>query len=454
MIEYADLECPSCARGRMLGSGLDVRRVFRHFPVVSKPPRARALAARRRGRRAAGPLLGVRTTRSTPTRAPRRSRTCGSAASGSASTSTASRRDRRSDAVADRVERDFRERHPGRRDQHADAFVDRVANSGQCPAPSCSISARRRRRRGRASGRCPTKPAKRSRDASDEAGMAVVARPSSRWPLLAARRRAGLSRRAALDHRAGRRRGRTQLHQRSPQRLAASPSARSTAPSSGWVTARLRRRSGDWDVAVFDTRRRSGWSPARRSFGATRARAGLRVRRSAPRRPGLPPLGPCPHRAPSTSTSKRSTRASEARRSSRSSGCPRPPRAEETSSTRLGLDLTEHGGQGLRRAWCCTARGRRDACAGTSFSYTNEVADLAADAGAPAEPRRAGARSAQRARVGAAERPHRQLPPAGRLQERDEDSWWRRTRPGEADHAAVQDARRACRCRASRSPRT
>jgi protein-disulfide isomerase len=44
VIEYADLECPYCARAHELMSGVAVRRLFRHFPVVSKHPRARVLA--------------------------------------------------------------------------------------------------------------------------------------------------------------------------------------------------------------------------------------------------------------------------------------------------------------------------------------------------------------------------------------------------------------------------
>jgi protein-disulfide isomerase len=44
VIEYADLECPYCAKAHALLSGVAVRRVFRHFPVVSKHPRARVLA--------------------------------------------------------------------------------------------------------------------------------------------------------------------------------------------------------------------------------------------------------------------------------------------------------------------------------------------------------------------------------------------------------------------------
>ena len=44
VIEYGDYECPYCAKADALLSGLPVRRVFRHFPVVSKHPRARVLA--------------------------------------------------------------------------------------------------------------------------------------------------------------------------------------------------------------------------------------------------------------------------------------------------------------------------------------------------------------------------------------------------------------------------
>jgi len=45
VIEYADLECPYCARAHLLLKKMEVTRVFRHFPVASKHPRARALAA-------------------------------------------------------------------------------------------------------------------------------------------------------------------------------------------------------------------------------------------------------------------------------------------------------------------------------------------------------------------------------------------------------------------------
>jgi protein-disulfide isomerase len=45
VIEYADLECPYCAQAHLVLRELPVTRVFRHFPVVSKHPRARVLAA-------------------------------------------------------------------------------------------------------------------------------------------------------------------------------------------------------------------------------------------------------------------------------------------------------------------------------------------------------------------------------------------------------------------------
>jgi protein-disulfide isomerase len=44
VVEYADLECPYCAKANLLLAQLPVRRVFRHFPIVSKHPRARVLA--------------------------------------------------------------------------------------------------------------------------------------------------------------------------------------------------------------------------------------------------------------------------------------------------------------------------------------------------------------------------------------------------------------------------
>ena len=44
VIEYGDYECPYCAQADHLLADLRIRRIFRHFPVVSKHPRARVLA--------------------------------------------------------------------------------------------------------------------------------------------------------------------------------------------------------------------------------------------------------------------------------------------------------------------------------------------------------------------------------------------------------------------------
>jgi protein-disulfide isomerase len=44
VIEYGDYECPYCAKADALLADLPIRRVFRHFPVVSKHPRAQVLA--------------------------------------------------------------------------------------------------------------------------------------------------------------------------------------------------------------------------------------------------------------------------------------------------------------------------------------------------------------------------------------------------------------------------
>ena len=45
VIEYADLECPYCAQAHLILKELPITRVFRHFPVTSKHPRASVLAA-------------------------------------------------------------------------------------------------------------------------------------------------------------------------------------------------------------------------------------------------------------------------------------------------------------------------------------------------------------------------------------------------------------------------
>ena len=44
VIEYGDYECPYCAKADLLLADLPIVRVFRHFPVPSKHPRARTLS--------------------------------------------------------------------------------------------------------------------------------------------------------------------------------------------------------------------------------------------------------------------------------------------------------------------------------------------------------------------------------------------------------------------------
>jgi protein-disulfide isomerase len=44
VVEYGDYECPYCAKTDLILADLPVTRVFRHFPVVSKHPRAQVLA--------------------------------------------------------------------------------------------------------------------------------------------------------------------------------------------------------------------------------------------------------------------------------------------------------------------------------------------------------------------------------------------------------------------------
>jgi protein-disulfide isomerase len=43
-IVYADYECPFCARLELVLRAIDARRIFRHFPVASRHPRAWAAA--------------------------------------------------------------------------------------------------------------------------------------------------------------------------------------------------------------------------------------------------------------------------------------------------------------------------------------------------------------------------------------------------------------------------
>ena len=107
IVEYADLECPYCAKANLLLTDLPVLRVFRHFPIVSKHPRARVLAhaleaAGMQGRfwEMHGSLLADQGHLDDPHLWERCKQLGLDVARFDA--------DRRSDPVADRVERDFR----------------------------------------------------------------------------------------------------------------------------------------------------------------------------------------------------------------------------------------------------------------------------------------------------------------------------------------------------------
>ena len=107
VVEYADFECPYCARAHALLAGLPVSRVFRHFPVVSKHPRARVLAAAAEAAALQGAFWEMHDSlfedqgRLDPPHLWERARALGLDLD-------RFEEDRRSAAVAERVERDFR----------------------------------------------------------------------------------------------------------------------------------------------------------------------------------------------------------------------------------------------------------------------------------------------------------------------------------------------------------
>lgn len=107
VIEYADLECPYCAQAHLILKALPITRVFRHFPVTSKHPRARVLAAAAEAAGLQGSfwemhdsLLEDQGHLDDPHLWERAERL--------GLDLERFERDRRSDAVAERVERDFR----------------------------------------------------------------------------------------------------------------------------------------------------------------------------------------------------------------------------------------------------------------------------------------------------------------------------------------------------------
>ena len=107
VIEYGDYECPYCAKTDGLLADLPIRRVFRHFPVVSKHPRAQVLACAVEAAALQGRFWEMHDSlfadqgHLDPPHLWQRCRDLGIELDRFEA-------DRRSDAVADRVRRDFR----------------------------------------------------------------------------------------------------------------------------------------------------------------------------------------------------------------------------------------------------------------------------------------------------------------------------------------------------------
>jgi protein-disulfide isomerase len=141
VLEYGDYECPYCARADLLLAGVaGVTRVFRHFPVVSKHPRARVLACAAEAAALQGAfwemhdsLFGDQGRLDDP-HLWERARRFGLDLERFEA-------DRRSDAVAARVERDFRSAVRAGVVRTPTLFVDGVQHPG---APSEALLARLR----------------------------------------------------------------------------------------------------------------------------------------------------------------------------------------------------------------------------------------------------------------------------------------------------------------------
>ncbi|HEY1275721.1 MAG TPA: DsbA family protein [Thermoleophilaceae bacterium] len=129
MIEYGDFECPYCARTHGLLESVAVRRVFRHFPVVSKHPRARVLSHAAEAAALQGRFWEMHDSlyedqgHLDDPHLWERARRLGLDVD-------RFERDRRSDAVAERVERDFRSGIRAGVTTTPTLFVDGAAHPG------------------------------------------------------------------------------------------------------------------------------------------------------------------------------------------------------------------------------------------------------------------------------------------------------------------------------------
>jgi protein-disulfide isomerase len=129
VIEYGDYECPYCAKADGLLADLKIRRVFRHFPVVSKHPRAQVLACAAEAAALQGRFWDMHDSlfadqgHLDPPHLWERCRDLGIDLGRFES-------DRRSDAVAERVKRDFRSGIRAGVTTTPTLFVDGVAYAG------------------------------------------------------------------------------------------------------------------------------------------------------------------------------------------------------------------------------------------------------------------------------------------------------------------------------------
>jgi protein-disulfide isomerase len=129
VVEYSDLECPYCAKANLLLAELPITRVFRHFPIVSKHPRARVLASALEAGGLQGAfweLHGSLFEDQGHLDDPHLWERCGRLGLDVARFDG----DRRSDAVTERVERDFRSGVRAGVMTTPTLFVDGVAHPG------------------------------------------------------------------------------------------------------------------------------------------------------------------------------------------------------------------------------------------------------------------------------------------------------------------------------------
>jgi protein-disulfide isomerase len=138
VVEYADYECPYCAKTDAMLEQLPVRRLFRHFPVPSKHPRARVLAAAAEAAALQGSFWAMHASlfadqgRVDDPHLWERARRLGLDLE-------RFERDRRSEAVAERVARDFRSGVRAGVVSTPTLFVEGVAHPG---IPSSELVAR------------------------------------------------------------------------------------------------------------------------------------------------------------------------------------------------------------------------------------------------------------------------------------------------------------------------